>query len=85
MTTIETAPTAAHIGAADLPFVEVGGGNKLNVNQVKPEEGMWIIENRVRWQADQGGPESTNALPIGQSSRAPLRRSLALRCPSHTK
>lgn len=38
-------PTAVHIGADDLPFVELGGGNKLKVIQVREEEGLWIIEN----------------------------------------
>jgi 2,4'-dihydroxyacetophenone dioxygenase len=45
MTTVETVPSAVHIGADDLPFVEIGGGNKLKVIQVKPEEGLWIVEN----------------------------------------
>ena len=45
MTTIETAPTAMHIGADELPFVDIGGGNKLKVLQVKEREGLWIIEN----------------------------------------
>ncbi len=45
MTTIETAPTAVHIGADELPFVEIGGGNKLKVIQVKEREGLWIVEN----------------------------------------
>ena len=36
---------ALHIGAADLPFVEIGGGNKLKVLQVKHGEGLWIVEN----------------------------------------
>ena len=45
MTTLDAAPQAFHIGADDLPFVEIGGGNKLKVLQVKPEEGLWIIEN----------------------------------------
>ena len=45
MTTIESVPSAIHIGADELPFVEIGGGNKLKVIQVKPEEGLWIVEN----------------------------------------
>ena len=36
---------ALHIGRDDLPFVEIGGGNKLKVLQVKHGEGLWIIEN----------------------------------------
>jgi quercetin dioxygenase-like cupin family protein len=40
-----SAPTAVHVGAGDLPFVEIGGGNKLKVIQVKEREGLWIVEN----------------------------------------
>ena len=36
---------AQHRGAADLPFVEIGGGNKLKVIQVDVAEGLWIVEN----------------------------------------
>jgi quercetin dioxygenase-like cupin family protein len=42
---IATAPPAQHRGAADLPFVEIGGGNKLKVIQVDVAEGLWIVEN----------------------------------------
>ena len=42
---IETAPTAIHKGADELPFVDIGGGNKLKVIQVKEGEGLWIVEN----------------------------------------
>lgn len=45
MTTTETIPQAVHLGADDLPFVNIGDGNKLKVIQVKPEEGLWIVEN----------------------------------------
>lgn len=38
-------PEAIHLGAADLPFVEIGGGNKLKVIQVDAGEGLWIVEN----------------------------------------
>jgi 2,4'-dihydroxyacetophenone dioxygenase len=38
-------PTAVHLGTDDLPFVELGGGNKLKVLQVREQEGLWIIEN----------------------------------------
>ena len=34
---------AYHIGADDLPFVDIGDGNKLKVLQVKVGEGLWII------------------------------------------
>jgi len=42
---IETAPTAVHIAANDLPFVDIGGGNKMKIIQVIEKEGLWIIEN----------------------------------------
>ena len=45
MTVAEIAPTAVHMGADDLPFVEIGGGNLLKVIQVKEREGLWIVEN----------------------------------------
>ena len=45
MTAIDTAPTAVHIGTDELPFVEIGNGNKLKVIQVKEREGLWIVEN----------------------------------------
>ena len=40
-----TGMTAIHRGASDLPFVEIGGGNKLKLLQVKRGEGLWIVEN----------------------------------------
>ena len=36
---------SVHIGADDLPFVDIGDGSMLKVIQVKPEEGLWIVEN----------------------------------------
>ena len=36
---------AVHRGAEDLPFVEIGDGNKLKVIQVDPGLGLWIVEN----------------------------------------
>ena len=45
MSTIEARPAAVHIGADDLPFVEIGGGNKLKVLQVSESQGLWIVEN----------------------------------------
>ena len=39
------APTAVHVGADDLPFVDIGDGSKLKVLQVKEREGLWIVEN----------------------------------------
>ncbi|CAB4601686.1 unannotated protein [freshwater metagenome] len=43
--TSHNAPEAVHIGDSDLPFVEIGGGNKMRVLQVKEKEGLWIVEN----------------------------------------
>jgi 2,4'-dihydroxyacetophenone dioxygenase len=45
MALTESAPTAVHIGADELPFVDIGDGNKLKVIQVKESEGLWIVEN----------------------------------------
>ena len=45
MTAIETAPLAIHKGADELPFVEIGGGNKLKVIMVDEGQGLWIVEN----------------------------------------
>ena len=45
MSSIEGAPLAVHMGGNDLPFVDIGGGNKLKVIQVKVGEGLWIVEN----------------------------------------
>ena len=44
MTTVDV-PTAVHIGADELPFVDIGDGSKLKVIQVKEAEGLWIVEN----------------------------------------
>ena len=38
-------PSAVHVGTDELPFVDIGGGNKLKVLQVKEREGLWIVEN----------------------------------------
>ena len=45
MAVVESAPTAIHIGEDELPFVEIGNGNKLKVLQVKEREGLWIVED----------------------------------------
>ncbi len=45
MTIFDTAPTAIHVGADELPFVDIGGGSKLKVLMVKEREGLWIVEN----------------------------------------
>ncbi len=36
---------AVHRGADELPFVEIGGGNKLKVILIDVAEGLWIVEN----------------------------------------
>ena len=40
-----TQPEAVHIGRDELPYVDIGDGSKLRVLQVKPKEGLWIVEN----------------------------------------
>src|SRR5438445_10229634 len=45
MTLTNEAPSAVHIGADELPFVDIGDGSKLKVLQVKEREGLWIVEN----------------------------------------
>ena len=36
---------SVHIGRDDLPFVDIGDGSMLKVIQVKPQDGLWIVEN----------------------------------------
>jgi quercetin dioxygenase-like cupin family protein len=45
MTATDTLPLALHVGADDLPFVDIGNGNLLKVIQVDVAEGLWIVEN----------------------------------------
>lgn len=45
MTMINEVPTAVHVGADQLPWAEIGNGNKLKVVQVKEREGLWIVQN----------------------------------------
>jgi quercetin dioxygenase-like cupin family protein len=44
MTMLEI-PTAIHRGDDELPWVDIGGGSKLKVLQIKEHEGLWIIRN----------------------------------------
>ena len=44
MTSVDI-PTAVHLGAADLPFVDIGDGSQLKVIVVEPARELWIIEN----------------------------------------
>jgi 2,4'-dihydroxyacetophenone dioxygenase len=46
MSTIELAPTAIHRGEDELPFVELGDGNHLQLLQVDLANGVWIVRNR---------------------------------------
>ncbi|MGP0032693.1 MAG: 2,4'-dihydroxyacetophenone dioxygenase family protein [Acidimicrobiales bacterium] len=39
------APTAVHLGAEEVPFVAMGGGNMIRVLQMREKESLWIIEN----------------------------------------
>lgn len=43
--TVVDIPTAVHIGAAELPFVDIGDGSKLKVIMVDEARELWIIEN----------------------------------------
>jgi 2,4'-dihydroxyacetophenone dioxygenase len=43
--TMTQAPEAIHLAADELPWAEIGGGSKLKVVQVKPREGLWIVQN----------------------------------------
>ena len=45
MTVTQAVPTAIHLGADDLPWADIGDGNKLKVVQVKARDGLWIIQN----------------------------------------
>lgn len=45
MSMIEVVPEAVHIGAEELPFVDIGGGNLLKVIMVDEGQGLWVIEN----------------------------------------
>lgn len=43
--TTDAVPTAVHLGAGDLPFVDIGGGSKLKVIHVDVAQELWIVEN----------------------------------------
>lgn len=45
MTAIHDAPTAVHMGADELPFVDIGPLAQMKILQVNEREGLWIIEN----------------------------------------
>ena len=44
-TTDQTVQEAVHVGADELPFVDIGGGSKMKVIQVDVGLGLWIVEN----------------------------------------
>jgi 2,4'-dihydroxyacetophenone dioxygenase len=46
MSMIDTAPTAIHRGEDDLPFVDLGDGNSLQLLQVDLANGVWVVRNR---------------------------------------
>ncbi|GLP76608.1 hypothetical protein TUM20983_37180 [Mycobacterium antarcticum] len=43
--TMVDVPMVVHVGADELPFVDMGDGSLLKVIQVKAAEGLWIVEN----------------------------------------
>ena len=45
MTITSESTEAVHRAASDLPWADIGGGNKLRLLQVNEREGLWIIEN----------------------------------------
>ncbi len=44
--TFEAAPATVHRGENDLPFVDLGDGNHLQLLQVDLATGIWIVRNR---------------------------------------
>ncbi len=46
MSLIDAAPTAIHRGEDDLPFVDTGDGNHLQLLQVDLANGVWVVRNR---------------------------------------
>jgi quercetin dioxygenase-like cupin family protein len=43
--TSANATEAVHKSASDLPWADIGNGNKLRLLQIDEREGLWIIEN----------------------------------------
>ena len=50
MAITDLAPTAIHIGEDDLPFVDLGDGSQIQLQQVDLHNGIWIV--RTRFQPD---------------------------------
>jgi quercetin dioxygenase-like cupin family protein len=46
MSMLDAAPTAIHRSEADLPFVDLGDGNHLQLLQVDLANGVWVVRNR---------------------------------------
>lgn len=46
MAMTDTAPTAVHRGLDELPFLDVGNGNNMQLLQVDLANGVWIVRNR---------------------------------------
>ena len=47
MTDIDV-PAALHRGEADLPFIEFGPGQEIQVLQVDLDAGLWVVRNRFQ-------------------------------------
>ena len=46
MAMTDTAPTAVHRALDELPFVDVGDGNNMQLLQVDLANGVWVVRNR---------------------------------------
>lgn len=44
MALLETTPEAVHVGAGDVPFVDLGDGSMMKVLQIRRREGVWVVE-----------------------------------------
>ena len=45
-TSFESAPATVHRGEDELPFIDLGGGNELQLLQVDLATGIWVVRNR---------------------------------------
>jgi quercetin dioxygenase-like cupin family protein len=45
MTITNEMPLAIHLGAEELPWADIGNGNKLKVAHVNERLGLWIVQN----------------------------------------
>ena len=46
MMTVPGATEAVHLGADDIPWVELGDGSLMQLLQVRIREGLWIVHTR---------------------------------------